>query len=803
MLRNYLKVAFRNIFKYKVYSFINIIGLSVGIAACILILLFVNDELSFDKSNTNYDKIYRVHTNASLSGREIKIALSPNPIGEALMKDFPEVTAFTRLMPNRNMLIRYKNNVFVETNFFWADSGTFKVFSIPFIKGNPDKALTEPHTIVLTENLAKKYFGDEDPMDKVMNFEDGTPYTVRGVVKDCPQNAHWHYDMFASMSSLGRDSSQQWLGNNLYTYILLNKGSSINNLQAKLKDFTRKHVSKNIFEIFGVTYDQMMQTGNRYEFEFQPLTDIHLKSHLDYEIEPNSDIKYVYIFSMIAIFILILACINFMNLATARASLRTKEVGVRKVLGSNKKQLIIQFLFESILLSGFAVLIAVVLSEMLLPLFNVITGRHLETGYLSNFEAIPAVIFSILFIGFLSGSYPAFFLSSFKPAAVLGSKVSIFKNSWLRSGLVVFQFAISIILIIGTLIVYLQMRYIQNIKLGFDKDHILVIQRAWALENQAKTFKDELVKNTSIVSASNSDNMPGQLFSQNLYRTEGADTRQHIVAVMAADYDYARTMGIEISLGRYFSRDYPSDTMSVVINETAAKIMGIKDPIGKRIISVGNPDPARSTFTIIGIMKDFHYESLHQKIRPLIMQLNRGQTAFLPIRLSTTDFAGSISLIEKLWKKFVPDKPIEFYFLNDNFDQLYRAEHKTSQIFTTFSIISIFIACLGLLGLASFTAERRTKEIGIRKVMGASTTGIIFLLSKEFIKWVLIANIIAWPIAFYIMTNWLEDFAYRINFPYWILFASALIAMLIAIITVISQALKAANSNPVNSLKYE
>ncbi len=803
MFRNYLKVAFRNIFKYKTYSFINIIGLSVGIAACILILLFVNDELSFDKNNVNYDKIFRVHTNASLSGREINIALSPHSLGKALLKDFPEVTAFTRLMPSRNMLIRYKHNVFIETNFFWADSGTFSVFTIPFIKGNPKTALRDPHTVVLTESLAKKYFGDEDPMGKIMNFEDWTPYTVRGVVKDCPRNAHWHYDMFASMSSLGIDSTEQWLGNNLYTYILLNKASSINSLQAKLEDFTRKHVSKNIFEIFGVTYDQMMQSGNKYEFEFQPLTDIHLKSHLDYEIEPNSDIKYVYIFSMIAVFILILACINFMNLATARASLRTKEVGVRKVLGSNKKQLITQFLFESILLSGFAVIIAVVLSEMLLPLFNDITGRHLETAYFSNFEAIPAVVFSILFIGFLAGSYPAFFLSSFKPVAVLGSKISIFKNSWLRNGLVVFQFAISIILIIGTLVVYLQMRYIQNIKLGFDKDHILVIQRAWALENQAKTFKDELVKNAAIVSASNSDNMPGQLFSQNLYRTEGADTKQHIVSAMAADYDFARTMGIEMSQGRYFSRNYPSDTMSVVINETAAKIMGIKDPIGKRIISVGNPDPARTKFTIIGVMKDFHYESLHQKIRPLIMFLNRGQTAFLPIRLRTTDFAGNISLIEKLWKKFVPDKPLEFYFLNDNFDQLYRAEHKTSQIFTTFSIISIFIACLGLLGLASFTAERRTKEIGIRKVMGASTTGIIFLLSKEFIKWVLIANIIAWPIAFYIMTNWLEDFAYRINFPYWILFASALIAMLIAIITVISQALKAANSNPVNSLKYE
>ena len=803
MIKNYIKIALRNLFKYKIYSFINIIGLSVGISACILILLFVNDELSFDKYNANYDRIFRVHTQGSLSGRDINIAVSPAPLGETLVKEFPQVLAYTRLMPSRDMLIRYKNNVFVETNFFWADSGTFTVFTIPFIKGNPGKALSEPHTIVLTETLAKKYFGDEDPMDKIMNFEDGTPYTVRGVVEDCPRNSHWHYDIFASMSSIGLATSQEWLGNSVHTYLLLDKRSSIKNLESKIGDFTKKRVSQRIFEIFGVTYDQMLQAGNKYEFVFQPLSDLHLSSHLDYEIEPNSDIKYVYIFSMIALFILILACINFMNLSTARASLRSKEVGVRKVLGSEKKQLIIQFLFESMLLTACSVLIAILFAELLLPLFNDLTGRELYTSYFGNFEAIPAIVITILVVGFIAGSYPAFFLSSFKPVEVLGSKINLFGKSWLRSGLVVFQFAISIILIIGTMVVYNQMRYIQDMKLGFDKDHILVIQRAWALESQANTFKEELTKHSGIVSASNSDNIPGGFFNQTLFRTEGADTKQQIFAVISTDYDFAKTMGINIKEGRYFSKDYPSDTISVIINETGVKTFGFKDPIGKKVIFVGNNNIASNTFKIVGVAKDFHYESVHQRIRPLLIFLNRGQTAFLPIRLSTTDYSGTISEIEKLWKKFVPDKPIEYYFLNENFNQLYREEQKTGQIFTTFSIISILIACLGLLGLASFTAERRTKEIGIRKVMGASTSRIILLLSKEFIKWVLIANIIAWPVAYYFMNSWLESFAYRISFPYGILFVSASLAIIIALITVSSQAIRAANSNPVKSLRYE
>ena len=558
-----------------------------------------------------------------------------------------------------------------------------------------------------------------------------------------------------------------------------------------------------MFEIFGTTYKKMKEAGMKYEFEFQPLTDIHLSSHLDYEIEPNSDIKYVYIFSFIAIFILVLACINFMNLSTARASLRLKEVGVRKVLGSNKKQLIMQFLFESMLITCIAVIIAIVFSDLLLPLFNSVSGKSLHTAYFNNFEAIPAIIFTIVFLGLLAGVYPAFFLSSFRPAVILSSKLNIFKRSWLRSVLVVFQFTISIILLIGTFIVYNQMNFMQNKRLGFDKDHILVIQRAWALENNTKAFKEELVKNSGIVSVSNSDNLPGGIFGQTLFSRTGDNSRQDIYAIMSTDYDYAKTMGLEFSEGRYFSRDFPADTMNVVINETAAKLLGYQNPIGNIIKQVGNTDETRNKFTIIGVLKDFHYESLHQRIRPLIIFLNKNQTAYLPVRISSNNFEADIGLIKKIWKKFVPDKPFEYYFLNENFEKLYRAERKTGQIFTTFAVISILIACLGLLGLASFTAERRTKEIGIRKVMGATTGTIIFLLSKEFIKWVLIANIIAWPVAYYFMNNWLKSFAYRINISIWIFPAAGLVAFIIALVTVSTQTLRASVSNPVNSLKYE
>ncbi|RPI73268.1 MAG: FtsX-like permease family protein, partial [Ignavibacteriales bacterium] len=521
MFKSNFKIAFRNLVRFKAYSLINILGLAIGIASCIIILIFVNDELSYDKHHEKADRIYRVHTRGKLLGNELNMAVSPAPLGETMVNDFPEVIQSTRMGYNANMLIRYNENVFNETRFFWVDSTIFEVFTIPFIQGDPNTALDQPHTIVLTETLARKYFGNEDPMEKVMNMEDGTPYTVKGVVKDCPPNSHFHYDMFASLSSWGgSERNSFWISNNFYTYIVLEKGAAGSDLQKKLPAFAKKYAGPQLQEMLGITYDEARDKGYVYEFIMQPLTDIHLHSHLDYEIEPNSDIRYVYIFSIIAVFVLLIACINFMNLTTARSSTRSKEVGIRKVLGSNRTRLIKQFLTESTLLAFFAVLLAIVLVEISLPAFSNLAGKELQTNYLDNWMVIPALILTTFFVGFIAGSYPAFFLSSFKPVKVLKGKPNEGRRNWLRSGLVVFQFAITIILFVCTFIVSSQMKYIQEKKLGFERDHVLVIQRAWALEDHAETFKDELRKNSNILNASNTDNLPGRLFGQTIFKPE-------------------------------------------------------------------------------------------------------------------------------------------------------------------------------------------------------------------------------------------------------------------------------------------
>ena len=800
MLKNYLKIAFRNLLKYKAYSFINIFGLAVGITACIMILLFVNDELSYDKYNVKADRTYRLNTRAVIQGREIKMAVSPAPAGPTFVQDFPEVVHYARLLPSSNMLIRYKNNVFNETRFFWSDSTLFDVFTIPFIEGNPKSALNQPHTVVLTESLAKKYFGNEDPINKIMNFEDGTPYTVSAVVKDCPPNSHFHYDIFASMASIKAGQSNFWLNNNLYTYIVLKKGASVSKLQAKLPALVKKYAGPQIYKGLGIAFDKWEKRGNAFEFFLQPLTSIHLNSHLSDELEANSDIKYIYIFSIIAFFILLIACINFMNLSTARSITRSKEVGVRKVLGSKKSQLIKQFLIESFLLTFVAVLIAVILVEFFLPLFDNIADKNLHTNYFHSLFAIPALFITLIIVGLISGSYPAFFLSSFQPSKILKGQAAGTKGSWLRSGLVIFQFSISIILLIGTMIIYNQMKYIQEANLGFNKENVLVIQRAWALGTHTGTFKNELLKNPHILNASNTNDLPGRQYSTTVFKLENAPvSQQYLMELITTDENYARTMDIEIAKGRYFSKENPADSNAVVINESAAKTLSLTDPIGKRIIFAGQ----NLTCTIIGVVKDFHLASLHEKIGPLVIYPRRGLTAYLPIRISSNNMSQTISLIKDEWKKFVPDKPFEYFFLDEDLNRLYNSEQKTGEILTSFSLLAIFIACMGLFGLAAFTTERRTKEIGIRKVLGASVLGVIFILSKDFTKWVLLSNIIAWPVAYYFMNKWLQDFAYRIEINWLLFIIAGLLTLVIALLTISIQSIRAAMANPVKSLRYE
>ncbi len=800
MLKNYLRVALRNLKNHKAYSLINIVGLAIGIACCILILLYVLDELSYDKFNREYGRIYRVQSAVKLEGREMDMAYAPAPVGPTLVREFPEVVQYARIMHTPNMLIRYKNNAFNETRFYWADSTLFGVFTMQFIEGNPKTALVQPHSVVLTQTLAAKYFGKEDPLNKIMNFEDGTPYTVTGIVKDCPPNSHFKYDMFASMSSAEFGKSTSWLNSSFYTYILLRNDASAAELRKKFPQLLRKYAGPQLYQALGVSYDDWLKKGNSYKLYLEPLASIHLYSHLDDELEPNGDIKYVYIFSVIALFILLIACINFMNLSTARSSIRSKEVGIRKVLGSRKTQLVRQFLAESFLLTFIAILVAIGLVELFLPAYSSFAGKGLHLGYLNNWFIIPAIFLAVVTVGLLAGSYPSFFLSSFEPAKVLKGSVSGNKGNPLRSGLVVFQFSVSIVLLIVTSIVYSQLRYIQTTKLGFDKEHILVIQRAWALENHADAFKQELMKNGEIADASNSADIPGKPFGGAVLRAEDMPGgQQHLISFMSSDYDFVKTMGMKMDAGRFFSKQFPSDSLAVVLNESAVKMLGLKNPVGKRILYV----EGRAPYTIIGVVRDFHYESLRREIRPLVMALRLGPTPYLPVRLRTSNVSGVLSYIHSEWKKFVPGKPFEYYFLGQDLDRLYEAERKTGQVFTAFSVLAIFIACLGLFGLAAFTAERRTKEIGIRKVLGSSVSGVVLLLSKEFTKWVLIANLIAWPVAYFTMNSWLKDFAYRVEITPWTFILSGLAALAISELTVGFHALKAANANPVESLRYE
>ena len=809
MLKNYLRVAIRNLKKYKAFSFINIIGLAVGTACCILIFLYVRDELSCDKFNTKADRIYRVYLQARIHDSELNTAVSPAPMGATLMNNIPEVENYTRFRNYGFPVMRYKDRAFSEEKFYWADSTFFKVFTVQFIKGNPNTALTKPNSVVITEATAHKYFGDEDPMGKILNADHRRDYMVTGVVKAFPHNSHFHFDFLGSLSSYKDSQSQFWLSNNFYTYILLRKGADPNKVASEMKKLVRNYVGQQIKTVAGVTLEQFESAGNRYGYNIQALTSIHLHSHLDYEIEPNSDISYIYIFSAIAIAILLIATINFMNLSTARSERRSKEVGIRKTLGSNRPQLIRQFITESIMLSFISVFLAIVLVESFMPLFNNIAHKQVSLSLFENFYSIPILIVFAIVVGIMAGSYPAFYLSSFDPVQILKSdnrKGS--RKSYLRSALVIFQFAVSIMLIIGTFIIQNQLKYIQNKNLGFNKEQVVIINKTDDIGKDINSFKLQLESNPKVISVSNSTDIPGNQKGDSAYKMEGVSSNEvQDLRQIFCDYNFVKTYEIKMAAGRFFSKKHPSDTMAVVLNEAAVKRIGLTNMniVGKNLIQMGRTPQESTIHPIIGVVKDFNYESLHQQIRPLVLRVFRSQGfgKFVSVRIAAGDYQNTIAFLEKTWKRFADDEAFEYNFFDQTWAHLYFAEQRTSKISLVFSVLAIFIACLGLLGLAAFITEQRTKEIGIRKVLGASASEIFILLSKEFTKWVLIANIIAWPLAYYVMNNWLSNFAYRISITPWIFLVSGVIALIIAIITVSSHAIKAARSNPVKSLRYE
>ncbi len=811
MISNYIKIALRNLVRFKAYSAINITGLAIGMACCILILLYVFDELSYDRFHENSDRIYRIYVNGALGDNTFTAAVSPPPMRNVLLQDYPEVEAATRFNSFGFPVLRYGDKVFSEEKFYWVDSTFFDVFTVEFVKGNPKTALNRPETVILTEKMAKKYFGNEDPVGKLLNADNRRDYKVTGVVKEFPENSHLHFDFLASMSSYAFVDQQGWLNNNFYTYLLLRKGASEKEFEAKLPGMVEKYVKPVIENFLNTSWDDLKKSGATYEFILQRVTDIHLNSNLVAEIEPNSDITYIYIFSLIAGGILLIACINFTNLATARSANRLKEIGVRKTLGSSRNQLIKQFLTESIMMTTIAVFLSLIVIEIALPFFGKLVDKDLSVNYFSNIYAIPLLVLFIIFVGILAGAYPALYLSSFNPAKVLKKETGQSgRNPWLRNALVVLQFAVSITLFIGTIIVYNQLEYISNKKLGFNKDQVVVVKKTDDIgirrDRIMERFVNDLKSLPGVIDASNSNTIFGSgNFGNTPYKVYGAN-ENHLMTIMFADENYASVYGIEMLKGRYYSKEFGTDTSSLVINESAAKEFGIEDdPIGKQIVQAHGSDQVPYVFTVIGVMKDFHYQSLHEKIQPMLIHLYfpNGFGRNVSVKVSAAGIKNNLEEIENVWHKYAGNQAFEYVFFDEEFAKAYEAERRTSVIVTVFSVLAILIACLGLLGLAAFTTEQRTKEVGIRKILGASVPGIVVLLLKDFAKWVLISNIIAWPIAYFALNKWLEDFAYRIDISLWVFILASISAMLIAIFTVSYQSIKAATANPVKSLRYE
>jgi len=817
MFKNYFKVAFRNLLKRKGFSLINILGLATGMAVCLLIVLFIQSELGFDKQHKQAGNIYRIALERYYPGRSTSYAIIPQSIGAAVKAEYPEVLESTRLFNfagNGNFFLRIGEKTFEEKRVLATDSNFFRVFTCKILHGDPATALEKPHSAVINESTAKKYFGTTDVVGK--QFEtDGNDTTetfaITAVVADWPDNSHFLFDMLVSTSTFQFTSRPNYIGFAAHTYLLLNPNSSYKALEAKFPEIIKKYVSGEISKVFNQSWEDFQKAGNGYHYYLQPLTKIHLISNLEAELRPNGSMTAVYIFGVVAIFILLLACINFINLSTARSVERAKEVGIRKTFGSEKKSLIAQFLIESVFVSVISMLLAFVIIILLIPAFNTISGKELSVAYFLQPKWILVLIAFVVITGLIAGLYPAFVLSSFNPIMVLKGR---FKSNRyglaLRNGLVIFQFAISVILIISTIVVNRQMNYMLGNKLGFKKDHVIVLERTDMVENQLPAFKNELLAISGVESASGTSTVPG---NQNFFGTTWQEVGSKAPMTgrgMIVDEDFDKTLGLEIKEGRFFSKDFSTDTLSVVLNERAVKELGLKTVIGSRLTSPDDnynaPDGSPYIYNVVGVVKDFHYHSLHEPISPLVIINSKkfgGRSGLVALKIKGENFKKALSDIGGVWKKFVKEKPFNYYFLDKSLADQYQAEQTTQRIFTIFSGLTIFIACIGLLGLAAYATQQRTREISIRKVLGASEGSIVTMLSKDFLKLVLVSSAIAFPIAWWGMNKWLQDFAYRTNVGWWIFIVAGVAALLIALFTVSSQALKAAFTNPIKNLRTE
>ncbi len=806
MLKNYFKVAVRNLWKNKGYSALNILGLAVGLATCLLILLSVVDELSYDKFNKKANRIYRVDADVKFGGTHWDLAVSADPMGATLKNEFPQVEQYVRFRNYGGFRVRKGNENLQENKVIYVDHSLFDVFTLPLVSGNASTALADPKSIVITESIAKKYFNTADAVGKTLTIDDTSAYTVSAVMKAIPAQSHFNYDFFVPLNS-NESKRGNWLSYNFNTYIVLKEGADAKQFERQLRGVVDKYVGPQAQSVLNASMEDLEKNGSYVRFALTPLTRIHLHSDKTSELGANGNIQYVYIFSAIAIFILLIACVNFMNLSTARSSNRAKEVGVRKVLGSKKNNLVSQFLIESILVSFIALILALGISAIAVPYFNQLSSKEVEIGLFVKPWLLPSLILLVVIVGLLAGSYPSFYLSSFQPIEVLkGRLAGGFKASWLRSSLVVFQFVISLVLIVGTVVIYSQLMYIKDKRLGFEREQVLVVQNGYALGDHAKTFRDQLRNINGVESVTMSGYLPtgdsrndSPLFPDASLNQKSAVSMQN----WYVDEDYIPTMKMEIIKGRNFSKEMLTDSSAVIINESAAKLLPFEDPINKTLYYLEDiQTKATKPYRIVGVVKDFNFNSLRQQVSPLALFKAEERGSFA-IRFKASDIPLLVSQVEKNWKGIAPNQPFSYSFMDDDFSRIYNSEQRVGQIAITFSLLAILIACLGLFGLVTYAAEQRRKEIGVRKVMGASVASIVNMLSKDFIKLVAIAMIIAFPLSWYFMNKWLQDFAYRINVSWWIFALAGVIAIAIAFITVSFQAMKAALINPVKNLRTE
>jgi len=794
MLYNYLKIAFRNLAKQKFYSGINILGLTLGIACCLLIFLFVQHELSYDTFHAKAKRIFRVQRVDY--GTFGKIPYVSGPYGPALAADFPDDVKATVRVMKANGLLSYGDKSFNEYNLIYADSNFFQVFTFPLVQGNATTALASPNTLVLSKSLAKKYFGSENPVGKLMTMDKTDTYQVTGVMADVPSNSHLKFDLITSIQPVSRQEGfNVWRNNSMFTYVLLANPNRVKNLEAKFPAFMDKYL--------GEAYKTW---GGKMGLALEPLTDIYLNSGSNMDNAEHGSRSNVYIFSAIAVFILVIACINFMNLASARSVGRAKEVGVRKVLGAYKKNLITQFLSESTLLTFISVLLAVLLIILVLPYFNALAEKSLAVPFTNPLLYVFLVGIALV-VGLLAGSYPAFFLSSFQPVKVLKGHLSASAgNPVLRQALVVFQFSISIFLIVGTMVIFRQMAFMQNKNLGFNKDQVITIpldnseiySRRQTFINQVKQLSG--VKNVSVMSGE-----PGGFHDRYTFDIADKPGETWNFRTVFTDVDYVPAFAMKLAAGRNFSKSFPTDsTAAIMLNETAVKNLGWspQEAIGKEIMDKGLPDSIKYQRKVVGVVKDYHFSSLRETIAPLAI-LMRNDHRVIAVRLASGNPKPILTAIEKVYAATAPQYPFAYSFLDEEFASQYKTEQKQGQVLTIFSVLAIFIACLGLFGLASYTTEQRRKEIGIRKILGASVSGIVTLLSTDFLKLVVLANVVAWPLAWWAMHHWLQNFSYRVDIGLIIFITAGVIALLIAILTIGFQAIKVAVANPVNALRDE